>query len=87
MEICDVDDELITAWYYENDWQVNDAQRNILQTLVYSKYEVLELANFPQNIRTIWDTNRDRIQLRIVERDKRKKKWTQICLKLMYEVT
>jgi len=42
----DVDDELMTAWCYENDWLVNDAQRNILQTLVYSKYEVLEIANF-----------------------------------------
>lgn len=79
----DVDDELFTACYYENDWLVNDAQRNILQTLIYSKYELLEMANFPQNIRTIWDTNKEKIQLRIVERDKRKKKWTQTCLKLM----
>ena len=56
----DVDDELIKAWYYENDWQLNEAQKNILQTLIHSKYELLEMVNFPQNIRTIWDTNRDK---------------------------
>jgi len=34
----DVDEELLNEWSYENDWLVNDNQRNILQTLIYTKY-------------------------------------------------
>lgn len=83
----DVDEELLTSWYHEKDWKVNETQRNILQTLIYSKFDSLETASFPQNIRTIWNINKEKIQNRQVERDGRKKKWTQICLKLMYEVT
>ena len=33
--------------------------------------------DFAQNIRTILDNRKDNIQLKMVERDKRKKKWTQ----------
>ena len=33
--------------------------------------------DFAQYIRTILDNRKDNIQLKMVERDKRKKKWTQ----------
>lgn len=83
----DIDEELITSWCYENDWIVNDRQRNILQTLIYTKFDSLLLTSFPRNIRTIWKKNKEKIQNRVIERDKRKKIWTQVCLKLMYEAT
>jgi hypothetical protein len=83
----DVENEILTAWYYENDWIVNDRQRNILQTLIYSKVDALELGGFPYNIKAIWRLNREKIQKRTIERDVRKRNWIQVCLKLMYEVT
>ena len=45
-----IEEELITTLYYENDWIENDTQRNILQTLIYSKYEVLEMAKLQNNM-------------------------------------
>ena len=83
----DVDYEILNAWYYENDWIVNERQRNVLQTLIYSKFDTLQLSGFPYNIKTIWKLNIEKIQNRTIERDERKKIWTQVCLKLMYEVT
>ena len=41
-EYCDPNIELLKAYAYENDWIVNEEQRNFLQVLMYSKWEELE---------------------------------------------
>jgi len=79
--------ELLVAYSYENDWIVNEEQRNFLQVLMYCKWEELEKNGFPLNLRTCWNANQERILYRMLDLDPRKEKWIQPGLFFMEEIT
>ena len=86
-DYCSPEIELLTAYAYENDWIVNEEQRNFLQTLMYCKWEELEKNGFPFNLRTCWNENQERILYRMLDLDARKEKWIQLGLHFMEEIT
>lgn len=86
-EYCDPNIELLKAYAYENDWIVNEEQRNFLQVLMYSKWEELEKNGFPFNLKTCWNNNQKRILYRTLDLDARKTKWIQLGLHFMEEIT
>lgn len=79
----DINEEIINMWSYQNDWNANELQKNVLQTLIYSKYEDLENYQFPMNLKTIWTKNWKNIQFRITVFDPGKTKYVERCLKLL----
>lgn len=79
--------ELLKSYAYENDWIVNEEQRNFLQVLMYCKTEELEKNGFPFNLRTCWNKNQERILYRMLDLDARKVKWVQLGLHFMEEIT
>ena len=81
------EEELLTSYSYENDWIVNDLQRNILQTFMYVKYDELLAANFPMNLRSIWNDHKLEILKRDKKIDVRKKEWLPTVLRMMDEVS
>ena len=79
--------ELLKSYAYENDWIVNEEQRNFLQVLMYCKTGELEKNGFPFNLRTCWNENQERILYRMLDLDARKEKWIQLGLHFMEEIT
>ena len=51
------------------------------------EYDILVAQNFPKNLRSIWDENKENIAKRIVKRDVRKTELIQFMLRMMEEVT
>jgi hypothetical protein len=86
-EHCSPEIELLKSYAYENDWIVNEEQRNFLQVLMYCKVEELEKNGFPFNLRTCWNKNQERILYRMIDLDVRKEKWIQLGLHFMEEIT
>ena len=50
------------------------------------EYDSLVVQNFPRNLRSIWDENKENIAKRIVKRDVRKTELLQFVLRMMEEV-
>lgn len=80
------DEEILRAYAYENDWIVNDLQRNILQTFIYTDYDELVRENFPFNLRSIWNKHKMEILKRDKKIDVRKANWLPTVLRMMDEV-
>jgi len=82
----DVRNELLTAWSYENDWIVNEKQRNLLETLMYvEERDLLEL-QYPRNLTTIWKLNQKKIQNRILCNYANKTHYVNKVIRLLYEL-
>ncbi len=50
------------------------------------EYDSLVVQNFPRNLRSIWDENKENIAKRIVKRDVRKTELLQFVLRMMEEI-
>lgn len=63
---------LYEAWEWENDWIVNDLQRYVLRTFMYSPMEDLDLSGFPKNMCLTFTKNKKNVVLRRLQYDRGK---------------
>ena len=63
------------SWKWENDWIVNDLQRYVLRTFMYSTLDELKLSNFPKNVCMLFKRNKKNVVLRRLQYDRGKLDW------------
>jgi len=81
-----IQEEIIKIWSYASDWHVNSNQKNLLEVLMFSPYEDLVDAEFPKNVETLWNKNRNNIRKRKPQENQQKWKYVNIVLRILDEI-